>query len=644
MPYQPYQAPTTGPQFGYSNESDPRKLAANQRSVVQSTGDNLMSADQQLANQYAGQASGVEQYLDPLESNLAAGNGGYTADEASQIEYSPQDAQNLVNSAGISAGQQTAASVDAADRAAAAAGGSPAALATYRARAAQTGAVNTANAETAAQVAAKQAQSTGAQTVGNAQIAQQNQGLGYYSGLQQEKNTNSLSEQGLQQGAYGTQTTGTSDAANIGLKASQTPTTTDKVIGAVSEAAPAVAGLADGRMGDGDAPAATTPVAISQGKLPYGNNYYDPEQNSGQGDYSGPLANDQFSILPLLSGLFGGKSGGSSSSGLGLGTALANGRMGYLADGDMGFLDPDGQDAVVGENGMEAVINNAPPAVQRGASDPVRGNTRFMDNGTSGSTPSPSSPGMPDWLARYLATVAPSNKGNSQQANPSQVWNKTTPYQQLGSAVGKVITTLKKPQSNSSSGGFGPRGFAPGSSQMPSSSPNPSTAPYKMPDGLINRTGAPIDGTPSMGAPVPADAGDVGTGSGVDPALLSGDAADVGGDAADAAGGLADVGADVGAGIGDAIGALADGQSGGGLGNYLADGDAPWASRNTTMMVDGRPRNGMRVGSAQIFTRPTAVRLNKADAVVPLSYRAKAKVRPSAALPALSRSGVGYAA
>jgi len=164
--YQPYQAPTVDPRFGYSNEQDPRKLAANQRSVVQSTGDNLQNQDQQLANQYAQQASGIEGYLNPIESNLAAGNGGYSPEEAqqiqlsgqdksqiqlgqgdkSQIEYSPQDVNDIVNKAGISAGQRTAADVNAAERAAAASGGSPAALATYRARATQQAGVTGADA------------------------------------------------------------------------------------------------------------------------------------------------------------------------------------------------------------------------------------------------------------------------------------------------------------------------------------------------------------------------------------------------------------------------------------------------------------------------------------------------------------------
>jgi hypothetical protein len=52
-------------------------------------------------------------------------------------------------------------------------------------------------------------------------------------------------------------------------------------------------------------------------------------------------------------------------------------------------------------------------------------------------------------------------------------------------------------------------------------------------------------------------------------------------------------------------------------------------------MPNSAPQNGEQVGRAKVFTKPTLIHLEKEDAVVPLSYRAKAKVRPSAALPAL---------
>lgn len=504
--YRAYQAPTVAPGVAYTNQSDPRKLAAAQRMQVQSEGDQLMSRDEQLANQYADQASGLEGYLDPIQSNLAAGNGGYNQDEAnqiqlnqgdksqiqlspedkariqlsagdkSQIEYSPQDVQNIVNKAGISAGQQTAASVGAAERAAAAGGGSPAALATYRARAAQTGGVQAGDAMTNARVAAKNAQSdaaaraaglqsqgastaaglqtqgastaqqlqsAGGQAVGNARLGQQNEALGYYGNLQGQKNSNALSEQGLQQGAYGTQTSGTNAAADTALKASQTPSTADKIIGGIAGAAKS-----------------------------------------------------------------------------------------FLADGDMGYLDPDGQDAVVGENGMEAVIDNAPEAVMAAASNPVRSETQYMADGdgfhidsldptyiNEGAEKNPNVK-QPNFLQSYL------DKARQQpqpQKSDDQQWNKTTPYQQAGEAVG--------------------------------------------------------------------------------------------------------------AGIGMLASHLADGESGGGIGNYLADGEMPSTDQGVSMQADGG--NGIQVGRAQVFTKPTAIRLSPTESVIPLGYRAKAKVRPSAALPAM---------
>lgn len=494
--YEPYEDPTVDPRFGYQNSSDARKLASNQRAVVQSTGDNLMNADQQLASQYAKQASGVENYLSPIESKLAAGQGGYSPDEARQIEYSDQDANNLVNKAGVTAGQQTAASVGAAERAAAAGGGSPAALATYRARAAQTAGVNAGDAMTDARVAAKNLQSTGAQTVGNARLGQQQEGLNYYSGLQQQKNSNALSEQGLQQGAYGTQTSGTNDAAGLGLKASQTPSTSDKVIGGVSGAAKAL----------------------------------------------------------------------------------------LLADGLPNYMD-DGQDAVVGENGMEAVIENAPKAVMNGTSDPVRSHTTFMDNGfpgdgdyggeaggsavngdyggETGSPATPQAPKQPNFLQRYLQGIQQKNQGQQQKSSGDQEWNKTTPYQEAGSAIGQGVGLLAAHLADGDSG-----------------------QPWW-------KDIATHEGESMLHAAVPD--------------LFAGPSM------------------------------LADGHQGC---DYMADG-APSTDQGTSMQADGR--NGMQVGNTKIFTQPTRIRLDKSDAVVPLTFRPKAKVRPSAALPAMQGRGMAHA-
>lgn len=249
--YFPVQAYNPPPQSGalppgYTSTTNPRTLAQNQRQLITQQGQQYQGADQALANQYLGNASGTQAYLNPLEANLATGGGGYNPTETAAIEYSPQDVQNIVTNAGITAGANTAASVGAAERAAAAAGGSPAALATYRARAAQTEGNQGADAMTNAAVAAKGAESQGAQTVGTARIGQQNEGLNYFGGLQGQQTQTGLAEQGLGQSAYGTEAGDTNTAADIGLKASQTPSTFDKVVGAASGA---VSALADGRPG-----------------------------------------------------------------------------------------------------------------------------------------------------------------------------------------------------------------------------------------------------------------------------------------------------------------------------------------------------------------------------------------------------------
>lgn len=246
FPYQPYTPPTTpgGTPPGYTSTTDPRKLAENQRQLIASQGNQYQQADQQRANQYLTDASGTQAYLNPIENTLATGGGGYNPAETSQIELSPQDKQNIITGAGITAGGQTASAVGAAERATAASGGNPAALAAYRARAAQTGGAQAADAMTQARIAAKQQEAAGATNVGGARLAQQGQGLQYFGGLQGQQTQTGLEEQGLGQGAYGTETSGTNAAADTGLKASQTPSTFDKIIGGVSGA---VSALADGR-------------------------------------------------------------------------------------------------------------------------------------------------------------------------------------------------------------------------------------------------------------------------------------------------------------------------------------------------------------------------------------------------------------
>ncbi len=252
LPYQPYTNPNI--QFNQgraSSTSDPRKIASNQLEEIRGQGDALQSTDQNLANQYAQQASGTQQYLNPIESNLAQGGGGYSAAEQGQIELTPQQQQNIVTGAGISSGVGTAANVAAAERASNASGGNPQSLATYRARAAQTQGAQAGDSETQARIAAQQAGSQGAQAVGQARMGQQAQGLGYYGGLQGQQQQSSLAEQGLQNQAFGTETAGTGAASQLGVEASQTPSTFGQIMGGISGAATgaAAAGLADGTSG-----------------------------------------------------------------------------------------------------------------------------------------------------------------------------------------------------------------------------------------------------------------------------------------------------------------------------------------------------------------------------------------------------------
>ena len=196
------------------NTSDPRKIAANQQGL------NAQGAQAGQQN-----ATATQSYLNPIEQQLAGGGGGYTPDQISQIEMSPQQQQQMVTNAGISAGTGTAAGVDAAQRATDAAGGNPAALAAYRARAAQQEGSQVGNARIGADVAGQQALAGETENVGQAQIGQQNVGLGLQSGYQQQQNTNAQnSENRAQQGV------------NSGLTASQTPSTFDQVMGGIGGA------------------------------------------------------------------------------------------------------------------------------------------------------------------------------------------------------------------------------------------------------------------------------------------------------------------------------------------------------------------------------------------------------------------------
>lgn len=194
--------------------SDPRKIAANLQQI------NAQGAQAGQAN-----ANATQGFLDPIEQRLASGQGGYSPDELSQIQMTPEQQRDIVNRAGTTAGAATAAGVDAATRASNAAGGNPAAVAAYRARAAQQEGSQAADAMTGARVGASNAAAQRAENIGQTRIGQQNVGLGLQQQYQQQQNQNSQNAQNRQ--VQGSQ---------IGLQASQTPSTFDKIMGGIGGA------------------------------------------------------------------------------------------------------------------------------------------------------------------------------------------------------------------------------------------------------------------------------------------------------------------------------------------------------------------------------------------------------------------------
>lgn len=500
-----YYNPTSiNPSYAGASK-DPRQIAENEQQAIQGTGNQLLTNDEELANQYGEKAAGTQAYLNPIESNLAQGGGGYAPSEVSQIELSPEDKQNIVTQAGITAGQGTAATVGAAERAAAAAGGSPAALATFRARASQTQDVNNANAMTNAKVAAQQAGAQGAEQVGQARINQQAQGLQYYGGLQGQQESAAQNEQGLGQGAFGTTTSGTTAASNTGVTASQTPSTFDKVLGA---AGGALSALADG-----------SPGGVSD----------------------------------------------------------------YMANGG------DGIDAVLGEDGPEVIVEHA--------SDPVRSDTRFMADGDVPddggmqpvAAPSPDTPPT-SWLQTYLQS------SKEQQQSDAPATGALAPYTEAGRGIGKLAAHF----------------LADGEGSEPPVAPaNNAAAVAGVPAPAATTNTTWLHRYLAQKQPAaPMSAGSA-------PWTKSTPYAE----------------------IGSAIGGLArtamTPRSAAPVGMPPMD---PHATPATPMADGGMPSFRARPSQTPptLVTSPTRVKLNAGDQVVPLSFRPRAKVRPSAAIPAMT--------
>lgn len=113
----------------------------------------------------------------------------------------------------------------------------------------QQGQFNTATGTNIAQ-AQDVANSNRAGTVANTRINQQNTGIGIQQQSQQQQNQNAQNAYNRQLGVYGTQTSGSGQATNAGVQASQTPSTLDKVIGGIGGAVGALGALDDGAVID----------------------------------------------------------------------------------------------------------------------------------------------------------------------------------------------------------------------------------------------------------------------------------------------------------------------------------------------------------------------------------------------------------
>jgi hypothetical protein len=240
---------STGTGWMNYSSSDPRKLSSQATRYVGDTGQGLQDQAGAEATIQGQRSDATTDQLANWMSPMAAGQGGYNADELSQIQMTPQQQRDMTTAAGITAGNTTANAVQGAQRQAASAGMSPEALATYRMRAARGGSSDAADAMTKARVATSDAASTREQAIGNARMGQQSSALNWYQNLQQQQNQNKQSDLDRQSSLYGTTSNGILSGTDAQMKASQTPTTFDKVAGAITSF------LADGDVMPGSTPA-----------------------------------------------------------------------------------------------------------------------------------------------------------------------------------------------------------------------------------------------------------------------------------------------------------------------------------------------------------------------------------------------------
>lgn len=211
-------------------------------------GKQALSGTQALGQQALDERARTEQQRLNAEQSLAgtqltsAAVGGQ-ADVANEANINAEGRQqqqfNATTGAGIAEAQDKAAT----DRAATIAGNR------------QGTAVNNQNTQFNQQKTVNDTGAGRAAAVADKRLGAQTQGLNYYQGQNAQANQNAENAQGRQVQTYGTQATGTNQAAGLQEQASQNPGLFGKIVGGVTGAVKAVGGgqgiAAIGAMGDG---------------------------------------------------------------------------------------------------------------------------------------------------------------------------------------------------------------------------------------------------------------------------------------------------------------------------------------------------------------------------------------------------------
>lgn len=590
-------------------------VADQQKQQIQDTGNKLMDeaggraaeAGQQATDAGTRRAESAD-YLGNITHPMAEGKGGYSADEASAIQdksglavlgdkaasigpsqdylnsqqMTPQQQQDLITKAGISAGAGASAAKEAIQRQAGASGGNPLALAAFRARldrqsageqgdamtnariaASNAAATRAAGAEqqresglassTAAGLNVSNAGSTRAQTVGDTRLAQQTQGLNAEQTQNSQANADEQAALSRQQtsdaqkaGVYGVQSGNTNQAVGLGNQA----------VGLGTEAVNAGTGAVNS--GTGAVNAGTGAVNAGTNAAEAGTQAVNAGTNAANTELA---ASQKPGVLDKVIG-------------------AASGAVGALklADGD--YLGS-GTDAIVGEQGPEKVVD---------ASSLSGGGFRARAKASPPivNTPSPTYQ-QPDTEQR------PGFRASRQQQPPQMESNGAYPQMADAGFLGKIGTSIKNAVT----------GTSPTHSMPEEGDYGQSTQDDPATDGASDPQGIPFWQRLKSAAKDQQPQDQKHQWSPVDTYSRIGEMAGTLGKA------LMNI---------QPPSAYADGK----MGNpaYCADGKM------------GLPHTKF-AGNSGVFTTPTQVKLAPNEAVVPLSFRAKAKVRPSmAALPA----------